>query len=90
MDIVPIVLGFTVATIMLSILGIAAFGVKNIIAGKHDFMKVGAVLVPFVLFGISMGVRGDSAEAGILTILSMILLLAAFVLFSGLRRTFKF
>lgn len=90
MDIVSIVLGITFGLIVLSIIVIAAYGAMNIVGGKHEVQKVVAILVPFVIFGISYGVTGDLAEAGIGATLLMMVLLALFILFSGLRKTFKF
>lgn len=90
MDIVPIILGFMLAILLICVVVIAIYGSINIVNGKHEWEKIGAILVPFVVFGIAYGIRGDSAEAGILTILAMMLLLAGFVLVTGLRKTFKF
>jgi hypothetical protein len=90
MDIVPIILGFMLAILLICVVVIAIYGAINIANGKHEWEKIGAILVPFVVFAIAFGIRGDSAEAGILTVMTMMGLLAVFVLFSGLRKTFKF
>jgi hypothetical protein len=90
MDIVPIILGFTLAVILVCIVVMAIYGSINIVNGKHEWQKIAAILVPFLVFGISMAIRGDSAEAGILTTMTMMGILLIFILFSGLRKTFKF
>jgi hypothetical protein len=90
MDIVQIILGITVAVISISLLMMAGFALKNVFTGKHEITKLIAVSSPFIIFGVSMGVMGDSAEAGIVTTFVMGFILIAFILFTGLRKSFNF
>jgi predicted membrane metal-binding protein len=80
-------LGFGIATIIFS----AAVGFAR---GKQDFKRIAIMATPFVVFGISYLILqgGELAfeRAGVLTALVMMGIMAASVVITGLRGTFKF
>jgi hypothetical protein len=74
----------------ISLLLIAVFGIKNIVSGKHEFSKIGVVVSPFVIFGVTYGVTGQLTEAALITLLTLIGLMLLLILFGGVRSSFKF
>lgn len=81
------------STLILLLVGVGimvGFGVRNIVSGKHDWQKIGAVMSPFVILGITLAVTGDGARAAIYTLFIMISILALALLFNSLRSTFRF
>lgn len=88
MDITTIALGATLLVLVISIVILALFGLKNLFSGKHDLKKILSIATPFAIFGISYGVLGTAADAGILTMIVMISLMAVFIVISGLRSIF--
>ena len=64
---------------------LAGFGLRNLARGKHTLFSIGAIVVPFVIFGIiSMLVDGIS-KAAILTVMVMAAIAIVALLFSGVR-----
>jgi len=74
----------------ISLLLIAIFGIKNIVSGKHELSKIGVVVLPFVIFGITFGVTGQLTESALLTLIALIGMMLLLILFGGIRSSFKF
>jgi len=73
----------------LAILLMVVFGFKNLLAGKHEIIKLVISASPFVILGITYGILGDSTAAAMATMLIMIGAVTLFLLVSGLRTSFK-
>ena len=79
--------------ILIAIVGVAAgfvvlsaFGLRNLGRGKHSKFSVGAVVVPFLIFGICIPVTGgDFAKAAILTVIIMVVIAILGLVYSGVR-----
>lgn len=85
--IVTIGIGLGLALIGLGVLGMLYSGLQSLIKGKLDFKKVGTMLVPFAVFGISYGVFGNITEAGIATMIFMLAAMILLIFLTGLRGT---
>jgi hypothetical protein len=90
MNIQAIAIGATLVLLVIAMIIVLFTGVRNIINGKFDAKKIGSVLVPFAVFGISYASLGGFVEAGIATMLVMIVLMLLSIVFTGARTTFKF
>lgn len=88
-DIVAISLIIFIALTVIGVLIVAVYGIKNLIAGRHEWSKIAVVLFPFAVFGILLGVFGDWTQAGIGTMIAMIVAMVVLIFASGLRGTFK-
>jgi hypothetical protein len=65
---------------------LAIFGVRNLGRGKHSKFSVGAVIVPFVVFGVCIPITGgDYAKAAILTVIIMAVIAIIGLVYSGVR-----
>jgi hypothetical protein len=82
-------LGIAAGMIGLGILAILAAGVKSIKNGNQDLKKIVTFLVPFAVAGISFGITGSINEAGIATMIFMILAMLILIVLSGFRSTFN-
>lgn len=87
---VPIAIGLMLALVAIGIAAMIGFGIKNIIQGKQELMKIGVYLVPALIFLITYLVMGAFTDAAIMTMLITIGLLALMLAVIGLRTTFKF
>ncbi len=87
---VPIAIGLMLALVALGLAAMIGFGIKNIVQGKQELMKIGVYLVPALIFAISYLVTGAVTDAAILTMLITMALLAVMLVVTGLRTTFKF
>lgn len=90
MEAAPLAIGATVIIIALCVLGILFAGVKSIANGKQDFKKSAIMAVPVVIFGITYGALGTSLDAGVATLLIMIVLMFALILATGIKGVFRF
>ncbi|MGM0589951.1 MAG: hypothetical protein ACQETE_16155 [Bacteroidota bacterium] len=90
MNITTIAIGAVLALIVLGMLITVVTGIRNVINGKFDAKKIGSILVPFVVFGVSYGILGTFIDAGIATMLVMIGLMLLSIALTGMRTTFKF
>jgi|AntRauTorcE11898_2_1112593.scaffolds.fasta_scaffold06962_3 hypothetical protein len=88
MDITTISLVATMIILAISIVILGLFGLKNLFSGKHDLKKILSIATPFAIFGISFGVMGTAADAGIFTMIVMISLMAVLIVLSGLKSIF--
>lgn len=89
MDIVGIAMAVFLGMLSIALLAMLAFSVRSVISGKHDLKKILTMFVPFAVFGVAFVVLGSAEAAGILTMLVMLGVLALFIAYSGLRRSFK-
>ncbi len=87
---VPIAIGLMLALVAIGVAAMIGFGIKSIIDGKQELMKIGVYLVPAVIFAISYLISGGVTDAAILTMLITMAILAVMLIVTGLRTTFKF
>lgn len=79
--------------ILISILAVAVafvllvgFGLRNLMRGTRSVFTVGAIVAPFVIFGICIPLTGgDFAKAAILTVIVMSIVAIIGLLYSGVR-----
>lgn len=83
-------IGFALALIGLAVITSIISGVRNVMNGKFDVKKIGSIIVPFIVFGISYAVFGDYANAAIFTMVFMIGVMLLLIALTGLKTTFKF
>lgn len=87
---IPIAIGLMLALVAIGLASMIGFGIKNIVEGKQDVTKILVYLVPAVLFGIAYLFSGAVTDAAMLTMLITMGILAAMLVITGLRTTFKF
>lgn len=73
----------------LSILGMALFGVKNLISGKHELSKILVLVIPFAVFGGAYGVTGSADEAAMISMLLMLGFMALLIALSAVKSVFN-
>ncbi len=78
-----------VVLVGLGILSILLFGVRSLLNGKIDKMSVLFIGIPVVLMVILGFVRGDWAEAGILTTVAMIGLAVVAMFWTSIQGVFR-
>lgn len=88
-DIVGIALGIFLALAALGILVVLGFGLKNLFGGRHEWPKIATIMLPFVIFGGLYATLGEFTQAGVGTLIAMIVVMALLIVLSGLRTTFK-
>ena len=79
--------------ILLSVVAVGAtfailivFGLRNLSRGKHNKFSVGAVIVPFIIFGICVPLTaGSYAKAAIFTVIIMAVIAIIGLVYSGAR-----
>ena len=65
---------------------LVVFGLRNLSRGRHSKFTIGAVVVPFVIFGICVPLVGaDYAKAAILTVIIMAVVAIVGLVYSGVR-----
>ena len=90
MAIEQIAIVIVIALVGLSLVSILLFGVRSIINGKVEPMKMAFLGFPFLLFGILGLATGASwAEAGIYTLVVMIAAAVLAMLFTSVRGVFR-
>jgi hypothetical protein len=87
---VPIAIGLMLALVAIGVASMAGFGIKNIIQGKQELLKIGIYFVPALIFGISYLVAGAVTDAAIITMLITMAILAVLLVINGIRTTFKY
>ena len=87
---VPIAIGLMLALVAIGVASMIGFGIKNVVQGKQELMKIGVYLVPALIFLMSYLISGGVTDAAILTMLITMALLAVMLVVTGLRTTFKF
>ena len=85
------IIGLAIAggLLVIGIVAIVISGIRGLTTGKQNFKKIGMFLVPFIAFGIAFLLTDTFAEAGIATMLFMMLLMALSILATGTRTTFN-
>lgn len=89
MDIQTIALGAAVTVVAIGVLGMIGFGIKNLIIGKHELTKVLAYVVPALIFVIAYATSGSFTDAGLMTMLISMGVLAILIVLSGIKSTFN-
>lgn len=87
-EVIAIGIGF--ALIGIGILGMLYSGVKNVMRGKSDLKKFISFVVPAAVFGVAYAVTGTFGDAGIATMIFMMVVMGLLIVFTGARSTFKF
>lgn len=85
-----VAIGIALALIGIGVVGIIVSGIRNVINGKSEIKKVTVMLVPVLIFAGSYVAMGTFEQAGVLTMVVMILLMVVGILVTGTRGTFKF
>ncbi|PKD45121.1 hypothetical protein [Rhodohalobacter barkolensis] len=83
-------IGLVLGLIGIGVLGILVSGIKNVVNGKSDIKRVGAMGVPVVVFVISYATLGSANQAGVATMMFMIVAMILGIVVTGTRGTFKF
>ena len=89
MDIQSIALAVAVAIVAIGIVGMVAFGIRNLVTGKHELSKVLAYIVPLLIFIISYFSTGSFTDAGLWTMVISMGVLAVLIVISGVKSTFN-
>lgn len=66
-----------------------ASGVKGLFGGQTDVKSIAAFAVPFVVFGGSFVATGTGQEAGVITLVVMIVLMVVGVTLTTVRGVFR-
>lgn len=90
MDASTIAVGVSVGMVILSVLGMAVFGVKNLATGKHEFTKILILIIPFAIFGGVFAATGSADEAAMLSMLIMMGFMAVLIAYSAIKSVFNF
>ncbi|NCP84967.1 MAG: hypothetical protein GW809_09055 [Bacteroidetes bacterium] len=90
MDVSTIAVGISFGMSLLSVLGMALFGAKNLISGKHEMQKILVLVIPFLVFGGVYFATGSADEAAMLTMLIMLGFMAILIAFSAIKSVFNF
>ncbi len=82
--------GLALALMGIGVIGMAISGVRAIIDGRAQFKKVAIMALPVVVFVGAYFAMGTFDQAGMATLVLMVILMAVSILFTGTRGTFKF
>ena len=80
-------IGLALGLIAIGVIGILISGVRNVINGKSEFKRVAVMGVPVVIFAASFALLGTFVQAGVATMIALMLLS---ILVTGTRGTFNF
>lgn len=83
-------IGLALGLIVIGVIGIFVSGVRNVMHGKSDFKKLGAMGVPVIVFVVSFFLMGTFVQAGVATMIFMIALMLLSILVTGTRGTLNF
>lgn len=85
------IIGLCIAGGLLAIglLAMVVSGTRGMINGKQDFKKIGMILLPFAVYAIAYVLTQDYSEAGVATMLFMMLTMAIGIILTGARTTFN-
>jgi len=81
--------GLGLLLVTVAVLAILVAGIKSLSQGKQDTKKIVMMAVPFAVFGISYAVLGGAVDAGVLTMLFLMVVMLLLIAFTGLRGTFN-
>jgi hypothetical protein len=90
MDASTIAVGISAGMSLLSVLGMAIFGVKNLATGKHELSKILILVIPILVFIGVYFVTGSADEAAMLTMLIMLGFMAVLIALSAIKSVFNF
>ncbi|TVR31430.1 MAG: hypothetical protein EA390_06505 [Balneolaceae bacterium] len=83
-------IGLALGLIGIGVIGILFSGVRNVINGKSEIKKVSIFLVPILVFVGSYLAMGTLNEAGVATMMFMMVVMILGIMITGTRGTFKF
>lgn len=83
-------IGLSLGLIVIGIIGITFSGIRNVINGKSDFKRIIVMIVPVVVFAASFALLGTFVQAGVATMMFMIVLMVISIIVTGTRGTFNF
>jgi hypothetical protein len=83
-------IGLALGLIGIGVIGILVSGVRNVINGKSEIKKVSIFLVPILVFVGSYLAMGTFNEAGVATMMFMMIVMILGIVVTGTRGTFKF
>jgi hypothetical protein len=83
-------IGLALGLIGIGVIGILVSGIRNVINGKSEIKKVSIFLVPILVFVVSYITMGTFNEAGVATMMFMMLVMILGIVVTGTRGTFKF
>lgn len=83
-------IGLALGLIVIGVLGIVFSGIRNVANGKSEIKKVGVMLIPVIVFGVSYATMGTLNEAGVFTMILMVIAMVLGIIVTGTRGTFKF
>lgn len=87
---VGISIGFTMVLFVISLVAIVAAGIKSLMQGKMDGKRIVLVLIPILVFGLSLAFfGGDFPKAGVFTAILLFAVMVLTIGITGLRGTFK-
>lgn len=84
-----IAIGLTLLMILVAIGAVIFAGARNIQNGKSEPKKLGILSIPFVIFLLSWVITGDSQQAGVVTMIVMMVLMIVTISYTGLKGTFN-
>ena len=84
----PIALGVVAGMMIIGVIILAVFGIKNVVSGKHEVQKIVSLIVPGVIFGISYLITQSASDAGMLTATILLGFMGLLILYSGVRSIF--
>lgn len=83
-------IGLVLGLIGIGVLGILVSGTRNVINGKSDIKRVAVMGVPVAIFAITYAILGSANQAGVATMMFMMVAMILGIVFTGTRGTFKF
>lgn len=83
-------IGLALGLIVIGVIGIVFSGIRNVANGKSEIKKVGVMLIPVIIFGVSYATMGTLNEAGVFTMILMVIAMVLGIIVTGTRGTFKF
>lgn len=90
MDASTIAVGVSAGMVVLSILGMMVFGIKNLVTGKHEISKIVILIIPMLVFAGVYFATGSADEAAMLTTLIMLGFMALLIALSAIKSVFNF
>lgn len=82
-------IGIAIGLIGIGVLAMLVAGVKSLFTGQQDLKRILTFIVPAIVFGIAYGVTGAATDAGIVTMLFLIAVMALLIVLTGMRSTFN-
>jgi hypothetical protein len=85
----PYLVWTVILLVALSLVAVLVFGLRGLVWGKASIFTIGSFLIPVLLFGILGLVVGDWIQAGIITMLVMLVLAGVGLVLTGARGVFS-